>query len=364
MIKTLKLKNQEEILIALGIQDRKLRALEKNFKVTVFVKYNEDGDGAELSIKGTNSRVDKALAKLQKDLTLNAEKRPLDLVKDSRPFVDNIVFRPEHARPIEARSENQKSYIEAVFANDLVISSGPAGTGKTFLACACALRALELGLVERIIVTRPIVEAGEKLGFLPGDINEKTDPYLRPIYDAFYNMLGMERFNSLKYNNILEIVPLAYMRGRTLEKAFIILDEAQFLKNSVLDDLRIIFNFQMDSKDLAIIVLAGQTNFINQINRSNHEALRQRISVNYHLEGLGANEIKDYIVSRLSAAGCNEPLFADDCFDLLYSMTNGHPREINSICRMCLISAASKENKFITKEDIFNAHKEVSIISN
>lgn len=227
MIKTLKLKNQEEILIALGIQDRKLRALEKNFKVTVFVKYDEDGSGALLSVKGTNSRVDKALAKLQKDLALNAEKRPLDLVKDTIPFANNVVFRPEHARPVEARSENQKKYIEAVFANDLVISSGPAGTGKTFLACACALRALELGLTERIVVTRPIVEAGEKLGFLPGDIEEKVDPYLRPIYDAFYTMLGMERFNSLKYNNILEIVPLAYMRGRTLEKAFIILDEAQ-----------------------------------------------------------------------------------------------------------------------------------------
>ena len=227
MIKTLKLKNQEEILIALGIQDRKLRALEKNFKVTVFVKYDEDGDGALLSVKGTNSRVDKALAKLQKDLALNAEKRPLDLVKDTVPFANNVVFRPEHARPVEARSENQKKYIEAVFANNLVISSGPAGTGKTFLACACALRALELGLTERIVVTRPIVEAGEKLGFLPGDIVEKVDPYLRPIYDAFYAMLGMERFNSLKYNNILEIVPLAYMRGRTLEKAFIILDEAQ-----------------------------------------------------------------------------------------------------------------------------------------
>ena len=227
MIKTLKLKNQEEILIALGIQDRKLRALEKTFKVTVFVKYDEDGAGAELSVKGTNSRVDKALAKLQKDLSLNAEKRPLDLLKDNRPFADNIVFRPEHAKPIEAQSENQKKYIEAVFANDLVISSGPAGTGKTFLACACALRALELGMTERIVVTRPIVEAGEKLGFLPGDIEEKVDPYLRPIYDSFYSMLGMEKFNSLKYNNILEIVPLAYMRGRTLERAFIILDEAQ-----------------------------------------------------------------------------------------------------------------------------------------
>ena len=108
-----------------------------------------------------------------------------------------------------------------------MVSIGPAGTGKTFLACACALRALELGMVERIIVTRPIVEAGEKLGFLPGDINEKTDPYLRPIYDAFYAMLGVEKFRALKYGNILEIAPLAYMRGRTLEKAFVILDEAQ-----------------------------------------------------------------------------------------------------------------------------------------
>lgn len=227
MIKTLKLKNQEEILIALGIQDRKLKALEKNFKVSVFVKYDEDGNGALLSVKGTNSRVDKALAKLQKDLALNDDKRPLDTTQDTIPFANNVVFRPEHARPIEARSENQKKYIEAVFAHDLVISSGPAGTGKTFLACACALRALELGLAQRIVVTRPIVEAGEKLGFLPGDIEEKVDPYLRPIYDSFYSMLGMEKFNSLKYNNILEIVPLAYMRGRTLEKAFIILDEAQ-----------------------------------------------------------------------------------------------------------------------------------------
>ena len=227
MLKTLRLKNQEEILIALGPQDSKLRALEKNYKVTVFVQYHDDGGGATLSIKGTNSRVDKALAKIQKDLALNEKAVAASLVKDTRPFVNNIVYRPEHAKPVEARSENQAAYIEAVFENDLVVSSCPAGTGKTFLACACALRALELGLVKRIVVTRPIVEAGEKLGFLPGNIEEKVDPYLRPIYDAFYSMLGFDLFNSLKYNNVLEIVPLAYMRGRTLENAFIILDEAQ-----------------------------------------------------------------------------------------------------------------------------------------
>ncbi|MBO4675405.1 MAG: PhoH family protein [Elusimicrobiaceae bacterium] len=227
MIKKLRLKNQEEILIALGIQDSKLRALEKNFKVTIFVQYNDDEDGATLSIKGTNSRVDKAIAKIQKDLSFNEKKLADNLVKDTRPFVDNIIFQPEHGQPIASQSENQTAYIQSIFENDLVLSCGPAGTGKTFLACACALRAWELGLVKHIVVTRPIVEAGEKLGFLPGNIEEKVDPYLRPIYDAFYTMLGVEKFNTLKYNNVLEIVPLAYMRGRTLENSFIILDEAQ-----------------------------------------------------------------------------------------------------------------------------------------
>ncbi len=227
MIKKIFLRDQDEILLALGVQDRKLRALEKEFKIDATVTYNEDGQGAELSLKGTHSRLDKALARLKKILEMSAKMKTEEPERDRVPFKDNIIFRPEHARPVEARTENQKKYIEAVFDNDLVVSVGPAGTGKTFLACACALRALELGMVERIIVTRPIVEAGEKLGFLPGDINEKTDPYLRPIYDAFYAMLGVERFRALKYGNVLEIAPLAYMRGRTLEKAFIILDEAQ-----------------------------------------------------------------------------------------------------------------------------------------
>ena len=144
----------------------------------------------------------------------------------------------------------------------------------------------------------------------------------------------------------------------------IIIDEAQFIKNSVLDDLRIIFNFRMDSLDPAIIILTGQTNFIHQINRSNHEALRQRIAVSYNLEGLSCDEVRDYVVSRLRVAGCNEAIFADDCFELLYTMTNGHLRKINSIARMCLISAATRGKKDITKEDIFDANTEVSIVIN
>lgn len=227
MIKRILLRDQDEILLACGVQDRKLRALEKEFKLQAYLKYKEEGQGAELSLKGAHARLDKALARLKKTLEMSGKLKTPSAEEDRIPFKDNIIFRPENAHPVEARTENQKKYIEAVFEHDLLVSVGPAGTGKTFLACACALRALELGLVERIIVTRPMVEAGEKLGFLPGDINEKTDPYLRPIYDAFYSMLGVEKFRALKYSNRLEIAPLAYMRGRTLEKAFIILDEAQ-----------------------------------------------------------------------------------------------------------------------------------------
>lgn len=227
MIKKLQLKNQDEILIALGVQDRKLHALEKEFKVEGAVEYKEETGGAVLSLSGHHARVDKALFKIKKTISLAEKIKPLEPAENTSPLDGHIVFRPENGQPVEARTENQHKYLEAIFSSDLVMSVGPAGTGKTFLACAAALRALELHLVDRIVVTRPIVEAGEKLGFLPGDINEKVDPYLRPIYDAFYAMLGIEKFRALKYGNVLEIVPLAYMRGRTLEKAFIILDEAQ-----------------------------------------------------------------------------------------------------------------------------------------
>lgn len=184
------------------------------------------------------------------------------------------------------------------------------------------------------------------------------------FYRALCDGLGVEPANRKVaiFKQIQESI-FNYATNKNITP-IIILDEVQFLKNSVLDDLRIIFNFQMDSKDLATVVLAGQTVFINQINRTNHEALRQRISVNYHFEGLNSNEIKDYITSRLSVAGCNEPIFSDDSYEILYSITNGQPRQLNSISRMCLISAASKGIKTITKEDVFNAHKEVSILSN
>jgi phosphate starvation-inducible PhoH-like protein len=128
---------------------------------------------------------------------------------------------------IRVRGEHQSDYIKAIRSADLTFGIGPAGTGKTYLAVACAVEALETGRVDRLVLVRPAVEAGERLGFLPGDLSQKIDPYLRPIYDALYEMLGFEKVERFIEKNVIEVAPLAYMRGRTLNNAFIILDEAQ-----------------------------------------------------------------------------------------------------------------------------------------
>ena len=130
-------------------------------------------------------------------------------------------------KTVKARGANQRRYVEAIRTNDLNFGVGPAGTGKTYLAVACAVEALENHAVNRILLVRPAVEAGEKLGFLPGDLAQKIDPYLRPLYDALYEMLGMERVHKYIERNIIEVAPLAFMRGRTLNGSFIILDESQ-----------------------------------------------------------------------------------------------------------------------------------------
>ncbi len=128
---------------------------------------------------------------------------------------------------IKPRGQNQQDYLKGVLSNDISFGIGPAGTGKTFLAVACAVQALERDEVRRIILTRPAVEAGENLGFLPGDLSQKIDPYLRPLYDALYEMLGFEKVSKLIERNVIEVAPLAFMRGRSLNESFIILDEAQ-----------------------------------------------------------------------------------------------------------------------------------------
>lgn len=132
-----------------------------------------------------------------------------------------------HGKPVKPKTLGQKNYVEAIKNNTIVLGIGPAGTGKTYLAVACAVAAYRNKEVSRIVLTRPAVEAGEKLGFLPGDLQNKVDPYLRPLYDALYDMMGSENFLKLQERQTIEVAPLAYMRGRTLDDAFIILDEAQ-----------------------------------------------------------------------------------------------------------------------------------------
>jgi len=195
--------------------------------------------GNHFSINGIQLNVEKAVAALQ-DLYVSTEEEPLtpakvhlllqekihmDVVSDAK-FDDSAVI---HTRKklIKPRGGNQQSYVKSIPKNDIVFGIGPAGTGKTYLAVACAVEALESEKVSRIILARPAVEAGERLGFLPGDLSEKINPYLRPLYDALYEMLGVERVERLIEKNVIEIAPLAFMRGRTLSEAFVILDEAQ-----------------------------------------------------------------------------------------------------------------------------------------
>ena len=149
-----------------------------------------------------------------------------DLASERSPEFEEILIQTQRGR-IKGRGPNQQCYLHHILRQDITIGIGPAGTGKTYLAVACAVEALERDRVRRLVLARPAVEAGERLGFLPGDLAQKIDPYLRPLYDALYEMLGFERVSKLVERNVIEVAPLAYMRGRTLNEAFIILDEAQ-----------------------------------------------------------------------------------------------------------------------------------------
>lgn len=146
---------------------------------------------------------------------------------DEKETSKDIICYTHMGKPLKPKTKGQKEYVDKIRNNDMVFGIGPAGTGKTYLACAMAISAYKNKEIERIILTRPAVEAGERLGFLPGDMQEKVDPYLRPLYDALYDVLGPEAAAKLREKGVIEVVPLAYMRGRTLDNSFIILDEAQ-----------------------------------------------------------------------------------------------------------------------------------------
>ncbi|WP_330110492.1 PhoH family protein [Methylophaga thalassica] len=181
---------------------------------------------------------------------------------------------------IKARGENQQAYLRRVMTHDINFGVGPAGTGKTYLAVACAVEALERDFCRRIVLVRPAVEAGERLGFLPGDLAQKVDPYLRPLFDALYEMLGFERVAKLMERNVIEVAPLAYMRGRTLNESFIILDEAQ---NTTVEQMKM-FLTRMGYNSTAVI-----TGDITQVDLpgSTRSGLRHAIEVLKDVDGIG-----------------------------------------------------------------------------
>ncbi len=211
-----------------GALDQNLRQIEIALDVTIKRR------GHEFRIQGEASRAQQALVALKHfhaaaTQPVSAEDIQLYFVEHRNPATDLAGAPALHTRrrDLHGRTPRQRDYIEAILAHDVSFGIGPAGTGKTYLAVACAVDALERDLVKRIVLTRPAVEAGERLGFLPGDLSQKVDPYLRPLYDALFDLMGMDKTQKLLERQTIEVAPLAYMRGRTLNHAFVILDEAQ-----------------------------------------------------------------------------------------------------------------------------------------
>ncbi len=233
------LSDQEEAVLLFGPHDRNIKEIEKRFGVQVFVRPSDriNEGGVTLAVRGKPKPVEQAIATLgemkRSSFLVRRKGGGADAVEVPVPGLPRAASSPDvllmtvTGQPIRPRTPTQKTYVKAIQEKEMVFGIGPAGTGKTFLAVACAVAALERGLVSRIVLTRPVVEAGEKLGFLPGDFYEKVHPYLKPLYDAFHSMVGADRFRTLRDEEVIEIVPLAYMRGRTLDEAFAILDEAQ-----------------------------------------------------------------------------------------------------------------------------------------
>ena len=231
----IQLDNPNEAMELLGTSDNNLKALEHELDISIITR------GGKITVGGEAEAAEKAygvikalLAVIRRGVKISArdvmyaislaEKGTLEYFTE---MYDEEIAKTAKGKPVRVKTLGQKQYIQSIRKHDIVFGVGPAGTGKTYLAVVMAVSALKSGKVNKIVLTRPAVEAGESLGFLPGDLKEKVDPYLRPLYDALYDILGNEPTQRLIDRGIIEIAPLAYMRGRTLDDAFVILDEAQ-----------------------------------------------------------------------------------------------------------------------------------------
>ena len=227
--------------------------------------------------------------------------RKMQELGDLKKYMNYVRFRKpiaynQNNKPVFAKTFNQAEYLKLLEEKDLIFSTGSAGSGKTYLAVVYAVSQLKKGLIQKIILTRPAVEAGESLGFLPGDLKEKVDPYLRPLYDALYDMLGVDTTNSLIEKQVIEIAPLAYMRGRTLENAIIILDEAQ---NATIDQLKMFLTrLGFNSK----MIVTGDCSQID-LPRSARSGLRVASALLSDLKEVGVIDFTVYDVVRHPLVG-------------------------------------------------------------
>lgn len=222
------------IMNLFGKYDENIKIIEQVFNVVIV---NRENEIRVTGVGNVNLAVDTVLklleiAKRGEDITQHTVNYIISLViednkEDMGKVLEDIIIVTARGKYVKCKTLGQKKYVEAIKNNEVVFGIGPAGTGKTYLAIAMAVKCLKDKKVNRIVLTRPAVEAGERLGFLPGDLQNKIDPYLRPLYDALYDILGAETFQKYMESNVIEVAPLAYMRGRTLDDCFIILDEAQ-----------------------------------------------------------------------------------------------------------------------------------------
>lgn len=229
------LENTNEAIALFGVNDAHLKVMERELNVSIVTR------GETVHVSGADENVtlvEKILQQLlvvirksvsitERDVVYAIQLAQQGKIAQFEELYEEEIFKTAKGKSIRVKTMGQRRYIHAMKKNDIVFGIGPAGTGKTYLAVVMAVRALKQGYVKKIILTRPAVEAGESLGFLPGDLKEKVDPYLRPLYDALHDILGQEYTQRMMERGVIEIAPLAYMRGRTLDDSFVILDEAQ-----------------------------------------------------------------------------------------------------------------------------------------
>ena len=297
--KNIELDSVEVAAAVFGNCDRNIRLLENEFSVTAVCR------GTQLRLSGEPANVAAASRAVEGMLLLIENHTPLEdqtvrycisLAHDGaekrvKELTEDFVTVTVKGRPIRPKTLGQKEYLAAIRKNAITFGVGPAGTGKTYLAVAKAVRAFQDKQIRRIILTRPAVEAGESLGFLPGTLNDKVDPYLRPLYDALFDMLGAETYQKYLERGNIEVAPLAYMRGRTLDDSFIILDEAQ---NTSCEQMKMFLTrMGFNSK----MVITGDVTQID-LPADKMSGLKQAVRVLKDVEGIGICELTDQDVVR------------------------------------------------------------------